>query len=372
MAEPTRDSVLDALGSVPAPGAQGESIAALGLVKDIEAKDGKLSLRVEFPGPLTPTRKAVEAKCREALADLAAEVEVTLDGRIPASFTGEGGLAPGVKNFIAIGSGKGGVGKSTVAANVAVGLAKCGARVGLLDTDVYGPSVPLLMGADQEAFFKNLNAKVAANPPAPGETPPLYPFEAHGVLTMSLGYLVDPDKAAIWRGPMVHGALQQMLRDVVWGELDYLILDLPPGTGDVQLTLSQTVPLAGGVIVCTPQPVALADAQKAVTMFRTTKTEVLGIVENMAFHACSACGHRDDIFGSEGAQRAAAEWEIPLLGSLPLDTRVRESGDVGTPVLATSDEGPLAEALWGVIDRLTTVHAETVRSRPRSLPVTRS
>jgi len=230
----------------------------------------------------------------------------------------------------------------------------------------------LLMGVSQETFFRHLNAKVAANPPAPGETPPLYPFEAHGVATMSLGYLVEPDKAAIWRGPMVHGALQQMLRDVAWGELDYLILDLPPGTGDVQLTLSQSVPLAGGVIVCTPQPVALADAHKAVTMFRTTKTEVLGIVENMAFHACSSCGHRDDIFGSKGAQEAARTWEIPLLGSLPLDTRVRESGDSGAPVLATDADGPLGEALWAVIDRLTMVHAETVRARPRSLPVTRS
>jgi len=201
----------------------------------------------------------------------------------------------------------------------------------------------------------------------------LRPYLAHGVKTMSLGFLIEPEQAAIWRGPMVHGAVQQLLRDVEWGDLDYLIIDMPPGTGDVQLTLSQNVPLAGAILVCTPQPVAIADAHKALNMFKTTKTEVLGMVENMAFHSCRSCGHRDDIFGSQGGQDAASEWGIPFFGSLPLDTRVRVSGDAGRPVLSDDDaSGPLADGMWHVVDRLTAVLAEKVSKRPRSLPITRS
>lgn len=367
------DAVLEALGTVPAPGAEGESIVALGYVKDLKVEGATVTFRVEFPAPLTPARRAVARRCQEALAGLAegANLTIELESKIPATFSSDGkaGLAPGVKNFVAIGSGKGGVGKSTLACNVAVGLAKAGARVGLLDTDVYGPSLPLLMGASRQAFMEQMELQ---GPPGPGQQPMLPTFEAHGVKCMSLGFLVDPEQAAIWRGPMVHGAVQQLLRDVEWGELDYLILDLPPGTGDVQLTLSQSVPLAGSVIVCTPQPVALADAKKALTMFEKTKTDCLGIVENMAYHVCRHCSERDDIFGSQGAQDAATEWNIPFLGGLPLDTTVRVSGDEGRPVLAREEEGPLGAALWSVIDRLTSVLASKAKSRPRSLPITRS
>ncbi|RMG10495.1 MAG: ATP-binding protein [Planctomycetota bacterium] len=354
------ESVLEALRGVLAPGCE-QSIVELGYVKGVDGK----RIRVEFPAPLTPARRAVADRCRELLP----EFEVALESKIPSSFTGEGGGAlAGVRNVVAVGSGKGGVGKSTVAVNLAVGLARAGARVGLLDTDVYGPSVPLLMGVSRQAFLERLELE----PPAPGGQPRLTPHRAHDVLTLSLGYLVDPDKAAMWRGPMVHGAIMQLLNECEWGELDYLILDMPPGTGDVQLTLSQNVPLAGAVLVCTPQPVALADARKAVNLFRTTHTEVLGLVENMAYHACSACGHADDIFGRRGGQDAAEEWGLPFLGSLPLDTRVRVSGDEGRPLLAGDEPSPLADALWGVIDRLTAVLAARVRSRPRSLPITRS
>lgn len=365
------ETILEALRSVEAPGTQGKSIVELGYVKGLTSEPARVAFRVEVPAPLTPTRIALQERCREALGGVlgGAALDVELEGRIPASFTGDASdsLIPGVKNVIAVGSGKGGVGKSTVSVNIAVGLARTGARVGLLDTDVYGPSVPLLMGVSRQDFMEELHLRAHET----GKQG-LFPYEAHGVHTMSLGYLVEPEKAAIWRGPMVHGAIQQLLRDVEWGELDYLILDLPPGTGDVQLTLSQSVPLAGAVIVCTPQPVAVADAYKALNMFKTTKTEVLGLVENMGWHACSACGHRDDVFGAGGAQDAASEWDIPFLGSLPLDTRVRESGDQGMPVLSGELEGPLPDAMWGVVDRLTAVLAERIKARPRSLPIRRT
>lgn len=376
------ESVLEALRRIPAPGMTGD-IVGLGFVKDLKT-DGAVRLRVEFPGPLTPARRGVEQACREALRDVApGGVEVTVEGRIPSSFAGapedapkKKVLAPGVKNFIAVGSGKGGVGKSTIAVNLAVGLARAGARVGLLDTDVYGPSVPLLMGVTRNAFLEEMALRHAQGEGrGPEGNPLLLPYEAHGVKTMSLGFVVEPEKAAIWRGPMVHGAIQQLLGEVQWGELDYLVMDLPPGTGDVQLTLAQSVPLTGAVVVCTPQEVALADARKAVDLFRATKTEVLGLVENMSYYVCPHCREHDDVFGTGGAQDAAEEWKLPFLGALPLDTRVRRTGDAGRPALAAesqADGTPLAEALWGIVDRLTGVLAEKVKARPRSLPISRS
>ncbi len=377
------ESVLEALSRIPAPGMTGD-LVGLGFVKDLTASDGAVSLRIEFPGPLTPARRAVEQAAKDALRDLApGGVQVKVEGRIPSSFAGapedapkKKVLAPGVKNFIAVGSGKGGVGKSTVAVNIAVGLARAGARVGLLDTDVYGPSVPLLMGVTRQAFLEEMALRHAAGEGrGPDGQPLLIPFEVHGVKVMSLGFVVEPDKAAIWRGPMVHGAIQQLLGDVQWGDLDYLVMDLPPGTGDVQLTLAQSIPLTGAVVVCTPQPVALADARKAVDLFRATKTDVLGLVENMSYYVCPHCREHDDVFGSGGAQDAATEWKLPLLGALPLDTRVRQTGDAGRPVLALESQAegtPLAEAMWKIVDRLTGVLAEKVKSRPRSLPISRS
>jgi ATP-binding protein involved in chromosome partitioning len=373
------ETVLEALGRVQAPGAD-RDIVALGYVKDIDTA-GPLRLRVEFPAPLTPARRAVEAACREALAGVAPGAVVTVEGRIPSSFAGAAEdapkkkvLAPGVKNFIAVGSGKGGVGKSTVAVNLAIGLARAGARVGLLDTDVYGPSVPLLVGVSRQAFLEEMTLRHAQGEGrGPDGQPLLIPFDVYGCKVMSLGFVIEPEKAAIWRGPMVHGAISQLLGEVQWGELDYLIMDLPPGTGDVQLTLAQSIPLTGAVIVCTPQPVALADARKAVDLFRATKADVLGLVENMSYYVCPHCRQHDDVFGSGGAQDAATEWKIPFLGALPLDTRVRQAGDAGRPVLAEGQpEGPLSVAFWGVIDRLTHVLAEKVKARPRSLPISRS
>jgi ATP-binding protein involved in chromosome partitioning len=359
----SKESVLEALGKIPAPGT-GSDIVSLGYVKDLESDD-EVSFRVVFQGPLTPARIAVEAACRTALEPLGAKVKVELAGHIGSSF-GEGeakGPALGVKNFVAVGSGKGGVGKSSMAANLAVGLAKAGARVGILDTDVYGPSIPLLFGVTRQAFMEEMAMLHAQGKAGSEERPLLVPYEAHGVKTMSLGYLVEEDKAAIWRGPMVHGAVQQLIRDVQWGELDYMIIDMPPGTGDVHLTLSQTVTLAGLAIVCTPQPVALADARKARQMCEATKTECLGIVENMT----------GPIFGEGGARDAAEEWKIPFLGSIPMEAAMRVSGDKGTPILAQDDaSGPMVDALWDMIDRVTAVVAKKARARPRSLPIRRS
>ncbi len=389
-------AVLAVLGQVAAPGAASPGhkaasgptdIASLGFVKDLAASSAGIKLRVEFPAPLTPARRAVETVSKAALSKAfpGVPVEVTIEGRIPSAFVGGEGtgpkkkvLASGVKNFIAVGSGKGGVGKSTVAVNLAVGLARAGARVGLLDADVYGPSVPLLTGVTREAFMEEMSMRAAQGQLAAGggEAPPpqLMAFEALGLKVMSLGFVVEPEKAAIWRGPMVHNALQTLLGEVNWGELDYLVIDLPPGTGDVHLSLAQFVPLTGSVIVCTPQPVALADARKALNLFQSTKTPVLGLVENMSGHSCSKCGHVDDIFGTGGARDAAFEWQIPFLGSIPLSTDVRHSGDRGRPLLADVDrpEDALSTACWGVVDRVTHVLGETVRARPRSLPIRRT
>lgn len=231
---------------------------------------------------------------------------------------------PNVRNIIAVGSGKGGVGKSTTAVNLAVALAQDGARVGLLDADIYGPSVPTMLG-------------LHGRPDSP-DGKSIEPLRAHDVLAMSIGLLVDQDTPMIWRGPMATSALSQLLNDTRWGELDYLIVDLPPGTGDIQLTLAQKIPVAGAVIVTTPQDVATLDARKALKMFEKVEVPVLGLVENMAVHVCSSCGHAEHIFGEGGGRRMAEQYGVPLLGSLPLDVEVRELGDSGHPIVTKAAE----------------------------------
>ncbi len=223
---------------------------------------------------------------------------------------------PGIKNIIAIGSGKGGVGKSTVTANLALALSSLGARVGVLDADIYGPSQPTLLGVAGSRSESLDNQKMK-------------PIWAQGLQTMSIGYLVETDAAMIWRGPMVSGALQQMLKDTAWDQLDYLFIDLPPGTGDIQLTMAQKIPITGALIVTTPQDLALLDARKAYHMFRKVGIDVLGMVENMATHTCTQCGHQEAIFGEGGADRMARQYDLPLLAQLPLDIKVREQGDAG-------------------------------------------
>lgn len=244
----------------------------------------------------------------------------------------QGGLQPHprVRNVIAIGSGKGGVGKSTTAVNLALALAATGARVGVLDADIYGPSIPAMLG-------------LSGRPESP-DNKSIEPLRAFGLEAMSIGLLIDPDTPMVWRGPMATGALTQLFNDTLWGDLDYLLVDLPPGTGDIQLTLSQKIPVAGAVIVTTPQEIATLDARKALKMFEKVNVAVLGIVENMAQHVCSHCGHVEHLFGQGGGQAMAAAYGVPLLGSLPLDVRIREQGDAGEPVLVAAPDSAVAQA----------------------------
>ena len=272
----------------------------------------------------------------------------------------QGALSPNprIRNIIAVGSGKGGVGKSTTAVNLALALAADGARVGILDADVYGPSVPTMLG-------------LSGKPDSP-DGKSILPMRAHGIEAMSIGFLVESDTPMIWRGPMATSALTQLLNDTLWGGdegLDYLLVDLPPGTGDIQLTLSQKIPVAGAVIVTTPQDVATLDARKALKMFEKVEVAVLGLVENMAQHVCSNCGHVEHLFGSGGGERMAAQYGVPLLGSLPLEIGIREQGDAGVPIVASAPESAAAQAYRDTARRLVV----ELERRPRvSIPISAS
>ncbi|WP_448230129.1 iron-sulfur cluster carrier protein ApbC [Pseudoxanthomonas mexicana] len=262
---------------------------------------------------------------------------------------------PRIRNVIAIGSGKGGVGKSTTSVNLALALAAEGARVGLLDADVYGPSIPAMLG-------------LSGRPDSP-DNKSIEPMRAFGVEAMSIGLLVDQDTPMIWRGPMATSALMQLFNDTLWGDLDYLLIDLPPGTGDIQLTLAQKIPVAGAVIVTTPQDIATLDAKKALKMFEKVEVPVLGIVENMAVHTCSNCGHVEHLFGQGGGERMAAQYGVPLLGSLPLDIAIREQGDAGQPVVVAAPDSAVAQAYR----QTARVMAATLAQRPRaSVPIASS
>lgn len=325
MAALTPDAVLSALKVVQDPDLH-RDIVSLGFVKDIVIRGGEVSFKVELTTPACPVKELLKKQSHDAVARLPGvtrvSVEMTAMVRGPAAGGGLPNAAalPGVKNVIAVGAGKGGVGKSTLAVNLALGLAQSGARVGLLDADVYGPSIPTMLGSHQH--------------PKVLEGSKVEPNLAHGLKMMSVGLVLDPEKPMVVRGPIVHGVVRQFLTDVVWGELDYLVVDLPPGTGDVALSLAQTVPVTGAVVVSTPQDVSLIDVQKAVGMFQSLKIPVLGLVENMSWYLCPACGHRDEIFGHKGAETWAAERKIPFLGGVPLHPSVRQGGDQGLPALA--------------------------------------
>ena len=261
----------------------------------------------------------------------------------------------GVKNIVAVASGKGGVGKSTVAVNLGLAWAAAGAKVGILDADIYGPSQPLMLGL------------VGKHPSSP-DGKQILPLHAHGLTAMSIGFLVDPAQAVVWRGPMVTQALTQLLGDTQWGELDYLVVDMPPGTGDIQLTLSQRVPVAGAIIVTTPQDIALADARKGLAMFDKVSVPVLGIIENMSVHVCSHCGHVEHIFGAGGGARLAAEHGVALLGELPLDVRIREQADGGRPTVVAQPESELARAYTDAARRSAAVLSRRARDRSALFP----
>jgi ATP-binding protein involved in chromosome partitioning len=259
---------------------------------------------------------------------------------------------PGIRNIIAVGAGKGGVGKSTTAVNLALALQKKGARVGLMDADVYGPNTPQMLGIHDA--------------PQVSENKHMIPPEAYGIKVISMGMLVPADQPIIWRGPMLHGAVQQFMRDVEWGELDYLVVDLPPGTGDVSLSMAQSVPVAGAVVVTTPQGVSVSDVRKAVAMFRQLNIPILGAVENMSYFMCGHCNERTEIFGHGGGARMAESMGIPLLGEVPIDTRVRSGGDEGTPIVVAFPESPAGQAFLDIAGR---VAAEISKTNMRVLKV---
>ncbi len=331
-------------------------IVALGMVKDLQVNGDAVSLKVELTTPACPLKDRIGRDVEAALKAAGfARVDLAWGSQVRSAPGAERSeLTPGVKNIVLVGAGKGGVGKSTVAVNMAVALARMGARTGVLDADIYGPSVPLLTG-------------VSARPNS-RDGRRLEPLEAHGLRVMSIGFLIDPDQPLIWRGPMVTGALVQLLRDVSWGELDYLVLDLPPGTGDVPLSLAQNVRAAGVVLVSTPQDVALADVIRAKLMFDKVSIPILGLVENMSSFVCPHCRGETAIFDHGGARAAADKMGIRFLGEVPLDLRVREAGDQGVPVVASDPEGPQARAFFEVARNVAGAVSAQVLKAPR-LPV---
>lgn len=319
----------------------GTDLVSARMVKKIEAEDGRVHLRILMGYPALSCHATMKAALIEKIKTEteAREVHVDIDTDI-VSHAVQKNLKPmaGVRNIIAVSSGKGGVGKSTTAANLALALSAEGAKVGVLDADIYGPSQPLLLGVEGRPDVEDGNK--------------LVPMTAHGLQVMSIGFLIDEDTPMVWRGPMVTGALQQLLRDTKWRDLDYLIIDLPPGTGDIQLTLSQQVPVSGAMIVTTPQDIALLDAQKGLKMFEKVGVAVLGIVENMSMHVCSNCGHAEPIFGSGGGERMAEKYAVELLGSLPLDIQIREHADSGRPTVIADPNGPAAGIYRSVARKL--------------------
>jgi ATP-binding protein involved in chromosome partitioning len=331
--------VLDALRTVKDPDLH-RDIVALNFVKDLKIEKGKASFTIELTTPACPVRQEMEQWARAAVlkVDGIREVEINMTAAVrnSAQAPSRQGI-PGVKNIIAVGSGKGGVGKTTVTVNLAVALAQTGAKVGLLDSDVYGPNVPLMMGIQGQPHAVNNR---------------IQPLSNFGVRVMSMGFLAAEDTPLIWRGPMLHNVVTQFIRQVDWGELDYLLIDMPPGTGDIQLTLTQTVPLTGAVVVSTPQDVALQDARKAIMMFRQVRVEVLGIVENMSFFQCPKCGEKTEVFSHGGGASTAAKYEVPFLGEVPLDITVRQGSDAGKPITSTGQVSPIAQAFRQIAQKV--------------------
>jgi len=331
MSQVSQEAVLAALRKVEDPDLK-QDLVSLGMIRDLEIEGGKVRFTIVLTTPACPLKSKMEADARDAVAALPGveSVEVKMDAEVPNDGRTRGLLKVPVRNAIAVGSGKGGVGKSTVAVNVAVALAQAGARVGLLDADIYGPSQPRMLG-------------VSGSKPESKDGRSLEPINSYHLQIMSIGFLVDEDTPMIWRGPMVTQALEQLLKDTQWKDLDYLIIDLPPGTGDTQLTLAQKVPVSGAVIVTTPQDIALLDALKGLKMFDKVEVPVLGIVENMSIHICSNCGHEEHIFGEGGGQRMAEEEEVDYLGGIPLDKSIREMADNGKPTVVGDPDSRTAE-----------------------------
>jgi ATP-binding protein involved in chromosome partitioning len=336
---PQEKTVLDALRTIKDPDLH-KDIVTLDFVKDLKIDDGIVSFTIELTTPACPVKKDMEQWARAAVLGVRGvrEVQIQMTSAVTRGKAAAGKQSiDGVKNIIAVGSGKGGVGKSTVTVNLAVALARTGAAVGLMDADIYGPNVPLMMGITGRPYAVDNRIQTLSN---------------YDVRVMSMGFLTDDDTPLIWRGPMLHNVIQQFIRQVDWGKLDYLLIDLPPGTGDVQLSLTQTVPLMGAIVVSTPQDVALQDARKAILMFRQVRVEVLGIVENMSYFQCPKCDERTYIFSHGGGATTAAKYDVPFLGEVPLNVSVREGGDAGKPIVSTDPNSPAAHAFTQIAEKV--------------------
>ncbi|MCA9653150.1 MAG: Mrp/NBP35 family ATP-binding protein [Myxococcales bacterium] len=330
------ETIRSALRSVKDP-ATGQSIVTNGQLAEVAiAKDGTITLRIDLVSPGYPRRDELEAAVRQALGSLSSPgLELQWGLRIPHKPARQDlARLPTVKNVIAVAAGKGGVGKSTVSVNVALALQAMGAAVGILDADIYGPSIPKMLGTPDRPTGKSAEGD--------GIAPALY----RGLAVMSVEFFVEPGAAVIWRGPMIHKLLTQFLEDVRWGELDYLVVDLPPGTGDAQLSLAQLIPITGSIIVTTPQEVALIDVRKAINMFGKLEVPVLGVAENMSYYRCPACGHHDEIFGAGGGQRLAEEIGVELLAKIPIEPAIAFGGEAGVPVVESNPDSPHAQAFF--------------------------
>jgi ATP-binding protein involved in chromosome partitioning len=340
MSQLSEEIILESLKQIIDPDLR-KDIVTLGFIKDLAIDGGDVSFRIVLTTPACPVKEQMEAQATEIVSGLEGvnSVRITMDAEVPQGRGIANNVAiPGVKNIIAVSSGKGGVGKSTVAVNLAVALAADGAKVGIMDADVYGPNVPMMLGTgyDQPEV----------------ENGQLRPIEAHGVKMISMAVLVPPDKPMILRGPMLHGVVRQFLSDVKWGELDYLIVDMPPGTGDVQLSLAQLVPVQGAVLVTTPQEVSLSDVRRAVKMFETVNVPVLGVIENMSYFIAPDTGNKYEIFGRGGGQKLCDEYSLNFLGQVPIGMEVREGGDKGVPVVVSFPDSPQSAAFRKVAEEV--------------------
>ena len=337
--QPDRDAVLNALRAVVDPDIR-RDIVTLGFVKNLSISNGRVAFTIELTTPACPAKEQLREQATSAVRAVSgvSHVDVQLTANVRSALAPETGRPPlpGVKNVIAVGAGKGGVGKTTVAVNLALALAKCGSRVGVLDGDIYGPNVPLMLG---------LNTQLTTD----GKQ--IVPAEKYGLQVVSIGFLTQDDAPIIWRGPMLHGAIQQFFREVAWKDLDYLIVDMPPGTGDVALSMSQTVPVVGSIVVTTPQQVSLSDSRRAIRMYQKLNIPPIGIVENMSYYQCTNCHHEADIFGHGGGEALAAELNVPFLGRLPVYQPIREGSDSGVPLVAAEPSSAAAKAFLTLAER---------------------
>ncbi len=351
----TEEIVLGALRAVKDPDLH-KDIVTLNMIRDVKICGGIVGFRFVLTTPACPVRDQLKFEAEKAVMAVAGveRVEVTMDAEVPKARGAMEKEIAGIRHIVAVSSGKGGVGKSTVSVNLAVSLARMGARVGILDTDVYGPNVPIMMGGNDMPLVRGNNI-----------VPPVY----HGVKTMSIGLLNPGDKAVVWRGPMLHSAVAQFLKQVEWGELDYLIVDMPPGTGDVQLSLAQMVALAGAVLVTTPQEVALSDVRKAYSMFEQLQVPILGIVENMSWFECPNDGNKYHIFGNGGGEALAERYGVPFLGGVPIAINIREGGDLGIPIVIGQPDSPQARAFRAVAQNVAAQISVNAIKANKALPV---